>query len=109
MWLTLNDSFVSIVAHREKPGILLVRARFKGDLQRLFPDFAKKVKRTPSADYLFRVEVPRVIVANVIAEKLLGIDYPNFKNSVREEFRHEAYSRVWGVMYNAQHAQNTTS
>jgi len=105
MWITLNDAFVSVVAHRDKPDILLVRARFEGDLHRLFPEYAGQVMRTPSADYLFRVEVPRTVVALVIAEKLGAIDYPNFKNSVREHWRHDVYSRVWGVFYGAQDAR----
>lgn len=105
MWITLNDAFVSVVAHRDKPDILLVRARFEGDLQRLFPAFADRVHRTPSADYLFRVEVPRQAVASVMAEQIVGIQYPNFKNSVREHWRHDVYSRVWGVFYGAQDAR----
>lgn len=106
MWITLNNAFVSVVAHREKRDILLVRARFEGDLQRLFPAFADRVHRTPSADYLFRVEVPRQAVASVMAEQIVGIQYPNFKNSVREHWRHEVYSDVWSVMYREQHSRS---
>lgn len=37
MWICLNDAFLSIVAHRDKPGVLLVRARRPGDIERTFP------------------------------------------------------------------------
>ena len=32
MWVFLNDAMVSAVAHRTKPGQLMVRARLAGDL-----------------------------------------------------------------------------
>ena len=38
MWIFLSDSFLSIVAHRDKPGVLLVRARRAGDIEAVFPD-----------------------------------------------------------------------
>jgi hypothetical protein len=105
MWIFLNDAFVSIVAHRTKPDTLLVRARFEGDLQRLFPAHADKVHCTPAADYLFRVEVPRGDVADVLALAALSLDYPNFKGSVPERWRHDEYLGVWNVMWNAQNRQ----
>jgi hypothetical protein len=37
MWVFLNDSFLSIVAHRTEPGVLLVRARTAGDIEAVFP------------------------------------------------------------------------
>lgn len=102
MWVFLNDAFVSIVAHRDKPDTLMVRARFAGDLQRLFPSRAKQVKRTPSADYLFRVEVPRGEVAEMLSLAALSVDYPNFKASVPERWRHDIYAGCWSVMWRAQ-------
>ena len=38
MWIFQNDSFLSIVAHRDKPGMLLVRARKAGDIEAVFPE-----------------------------------------------------------------------
>lgn len=106
MWVFLNDCFVSVVAHRDKPGVLMVRARFEGDLQRLFPHLAGKVKRTPAADYLFRVEVPAQEVADAMALAALSIDYPNFKASIAEPWRAKTYSNVWSVMWNAQNQRD---
>ena len=37
MWIALNDSFLSIVATPEDPDTLVVRARFKGDIEAVFP------------------------------------------------------------------------
>lgn len=100
MWIFLNDAFLSIVAHRAKPDALLVRARARGDLERTFPGV--KVSRTPDADYLYRAEVPISRVAGEIGQRIREIDYPNFKNSVAEHDRHDAYAGVWNVMYGFQ-------
>lgn len=106
MWVFLNDCFVSIVAHRDKPGTLMVRARFEGDLQSLFPHRADQVRRTPMNDYLFRVEVPAQEVADAMALAALSIDYDNFKASIREPWRAKTCSDVWSVMWNAQHQRD---
>ncbi len=96
MWVYLRNSFLSIVAHREKPDILLVRARRAGDIQRVFPD--AKVRRTPAADYLYRAELRRSIVGSAIDTSLQLIDYDNFKASVPDPKRHAAYARCWEAM-----------
>ncbi len=96
MWLFLNDGFLSIVAHRAKPGVLLVRARKAGDIEAVFPD--AKTWADPSADYPHRAEVPAEAVAAAVAERVRGIGYDNFKNSVRDRSRHDAYMRVWNEM-----------
>jgi hypothetical protein len=100
MWIFLSDAFLSIVDHRTKPGVLLVRARLRGDLERVFP--GARVERTPAADYLYRAEVPRERVASVIADAIRAVDYPNFKGSVREPDRLRACHDVWHVMFDLQ-------
>lgn len=104
MWIFLNDAFVSIVAHRDKPGVLCCRARFEGDLQRAFRGHlrGRRVKFTPGADYAYRVELAREVVGSAISSHVLGIDYPNFKGSVRDRRRHDVYMRVWDVMKDEQ-------
>lgn len=99
MWVFLNDSFLSIVAHRTKPDKLLVRARIKGDIEAAFP--GAKVKVTPDADYRYRAEVLRSEVARVLVERVESIRYDNFKATVRDEHRHAAYLRVWSAMADA--------
>ena len=37
MWIFHPDGFCSVVIDAEKPGNLLVRARVRADLERLFP------------------------------------------------------------------------
>jgi len=101
MWIFANDAFVSIVKHTGGPGLFMVRARIAGDLERLFP--GAEVVETPDADYRYRVTLPAYLVADVIREQVAGIDYPNFKGSVRDDERHRVYSSVWSVMYDWQY------
>jgi hypothetical protein len=97
MWIFLNDAFLSIVEHREYASKLLVRARVQGDIERVFP--AAKVLHTPvRADYAYRAVIDRTIVVKAISTQVLNIDYPNFKNSVKEDDRHDAYLAVWLTM-----------
>ncbi len=97
MWVFLSDSFLSIVAHRAKPDMLLVRARRAGDIKRAFP-WVKKEQRTPAADYLYRAEISRNHLAAHIQSLAFTIDYDNFKGSVSDGPRREAYGKVWAAM-----------
>ncbi len=94
MWIFLNDSFLSIVAHQDRPGFLLVRARAKGDIERVFQQAAVR----PGHDYAYRAEIEREQVTAILARRIEGIDYPNFKNSVRERDRHDVYMDIWEKM-----------
>ena len=100
MWLCLNRSFLSIVEPSDQDvntgDMLLVRARRKGDIEAVFP--AAKVEKRPERDYLFRALLPRQEVAAAIADQVRGIDYPNFKNSVKNSKLHDAYARIWSIM-----------
>ena len=96
MWIFLSDSFLSIVAHREQPDMLLVRARSAGDIEAVF--YGAKVEHTPDRDYHYRAILPREEVGRVLAGRVEGIDYGNFKNSVRDADRHTFYFRAYNAM-----------
>lgn len=97
MWIMMNDAFVSIVADRESRSFLRVRARLEGDIERVFPG-AEVQDRGQRADYRFLALVPRADVARVVAQRILDVGYDNFKSSVPERDRHDAYLSVWSVM-----------
>ena len=101
MWIFMNDAFLSIVEPPNQSDVLLVRARVRGDLERVFPE--AEVVETTERDYRFRTFLPRKQVADVISKQVMNIDYGNFKNSVNEDLRHDAYAQVWEVMYKLQH------
>ena len=107
MWVFLNDSFLSIVQHREKPELLMVRARIAGDIERAFPGVT--ASRTPNADYLFRAEILREVVNVAMNNAVNKINYDNFKNSVDEHDRHDAYMKVWETMVRFQAARDKTN
>lgn len=97
MWVFLREAFVSIVAHRDKPGVLLVRARLAGDIERAFAGYRFKVRRTPRADYLYRAALSFLDVREALANHVNAIDYDNFKAGVGPD-RRETYSKVWDTM-----------
>lgn len=80
MWLFTNRGFLSIVRHSDKPGVLVVRSRFPGHIQSVFPK--AHVTENPSGDYRFRSEIPAKQVADRLAAEILSINYENFKDSV---------------------------
>lgn len=100
MWLCLPDSFLSIVHKDCAPDELLVRARRKGDIERVFPD--ARVTQSAMTDYRFRARVKRTVVADALLSHAMTLDYPNFKNEVSDDRLYNAYSAVWGVMYRLQ-------
>jgi hypothetical protein len=103
VWLCLNDAFLSIVSKDCARDELLVRARRKGDIEKIFP--GAKVTRTPNADYLYRAVVKRAVVAQAMVEEVGRITYGNFKDSVREEDLHSVYLRTWAAMATLQPAR----
>ncbi len=96
MWIFLNHAFLSLVDPKDPQDRLLVRARLEGDLERVFP--SAKVEATPHRDYRFRALVPRDEVVKVMAAQIQTLSYGNFKASVKERRRHDAYLEVWSVM-----------
>ncbi len=104
MWIFTSESFISVVADRDDPKKLLVRARVAGHIEALFP--AAKVFQVEGSDYLHRALVPRKTVKQVVARHVESIGYDNFKNSVRDWELHESYMGVWRVMHDLQNKLN---
>lgn len=111
MWVYLNNAFLSIIDPKANYGgggaksdQLLVRARFKGDIERVFK--RAKVVETPKRDYRYRALVSRETVAQAMLQAVQNIDYLNFKGSTKERWRHDAYQGCWGVMESEQYRQH---
>lgn len=102
MWIFSKDGFLSIVQDRRAKSHLLVRARFKGDIEAIFGEDVS-VSETRDADYRFRASIDRNVVADRIADMIrVELKYPNFKDSVKDPGRHADYMRVLGIMHAAQ-------
>jgi hypothetical protein len=100
MWIFTSKSFISIV---QKPGdtdLLTVRARIAGDIEKIFP--GAKVEANKGTDYKYRAKVRREEVAQALHNQVMAVNYPNFKSTVKERKRHDAYMGVWSAMYGGQ-------
>lgn len=100
MCICLNNSYLSIVADNKNHDRLLIRARRKGDIESTFPEAHVVINR--GTDYKYRSRISRRVVAMAIADRVLNIDYDNFKDSVDDQELHDAYFRVWSAMYKIQ-------
>jgi hypothetical protein len=96
MWIQFNNAFLSIVENREKTIELLVRARVKGDIERVFPE--ADVFEDNNADYKYRASISKAKVAERMVLKVTEINYDNFKNSVKEIDRKKIYSNIWAEL-----------
>lgn len=95
MWVFLSGGFVSIVAHRDRPGDLMVRARDPEHLRQIWPD--AEVQLTPKADYPARIVVPRRVVRERLAQEVDDLQYPNFKASLTDDAYHDLCLDVWST------------
>jgi hypothetical protein len=103
MWIFLKDAFLSVVYKGCNPHEVMVRARVAGDIKRVFPR-AKEISGL-GTDYPFRAVVTREELAEALTNEVEGIDYSNFKSSVRDSARHDAYMDVWSAMVKLQHGK----
>ena len=76
MWIQFNNAFLSIVENRDNKLELLVRARVKGDIEKIFPE--ADVFEDDSADYKYRAFISKAKVAARMMLKMTEINYDNF-------------------------------
>ena len=93
MWIQFNNAFLSVVENRDNKLELLVRARIKGDIEKIFPE--ADVFEDDNADYKYRAFISKAKVAARMMLKMTEINYDNFKNSVNETDRKKTYSNIW--------------
>ena len=95
MWIVMNDSYFSIVKNRNRKDSLIVKARIKGDIERIFPK--ANVRENMGTDYKYRAFLPKWVVSKAIKKSIEHIDYDNFKDSVplEDATRHDVYFDVW--------------
>lgn len=97
MWIFLSDSFLSVVDKGDPSGqTLLVRARRRGDIERVFP--SADIIENAGTDYRYRARIDREQVALAMAEQVRAIRYPNYKGAVHDEALHDACVNVWSAM-----------
>ena len=60
------------------------------------------MRRWVNRDYAFRAFVPRSVVAQALADQVMNMTATNFKNTVHDDARHDAYLDVWKAMFRFQ-------
>ena len=113
MWIFLNNSFLSIVSYKsanaDRQDQLLVRSRVPGDIETFLGSatsdsavawiLENNVFEDSSADYHYRLIAPTWLISECLTARVGEIEYPNFKDSVEDQQRHEAYMGVWSAMF----------
>lgn len=115
-WFFTTGGFYSVVQHRDKPDVFLVRARDKASLETMLEGIelagnAEGVEHEVGeifmaeggSDYPWRVEVPKATYAIFVVHELLNYtNYPNFKSELKQtrgEKWEEAAMDVWVAMH----------
>lgn len=104
MWIAMNDSFVSLVRDTKDHDRLVVRSRTREDIEAFITKLQcdAEIIETEDSDYRFRIFVYKIDVAEAMCDMVCDIDYPNFKDSVKDHWRKQAYTQIWYVMYMVQ-------
>ena len=98
MWLFTKHGFFSAVQNYNDSNLIHVRARFKGDLERLCRTYRvePKVESIPNTDYPYRMDFKRKVWSEIVKSEAEAIDYSNFKSEVHDgTSRDSAYMKVW--------------
>jgi hypothetical protein len=105
MWIMSRTGFFSVVAHRDDPALVLVRARDLGQLKRLSaenPTGPFEIVETPHADYPVRTTLTKDRFETIVTWLARSIDYDNFKNAVHvdpdcSDDYHDFLGKVWSA------------
>jgi hypothetical protein len=102
MWIIGQYGFISLVQHRDDPEIMQVRARVREDILMYFPGV--EIEMIVGADYLYRANVPRNIVAETVAAEILGYTVTSHVKDVAVQssqpnaYRQSAYYACWRAL-----------
>ena len=115
MWIFTNFGFYSVVRHREKADILVVRGRSVHDMRSLIKRHGYLLGQseadiilTPEADYCCRIFVNDYKWSDMLAKVTQEIDYDNFKHSVQDQMgtdRAGRYMDIWSIMHRLQSSE----
>jgi 8-oxo-dGTP pyrophosphatase MutT (NUDIX family) len=107
MWLMTRFGFFSVVRKGENE-VLTVRARTKGDLERLRGHYLPQLgplRQNEGTDYPWRATVSSGYFEEAMKLIARDIDYSNFKNEVARSLgkdRAKRYGEVWSALYEMQ-------
>ena len=97
MWFCFNDGFVSAVENSKDKSQFVVRARRRKHLEDNFKGYEIGVNQ--GTDYKYRIFIDKKEFAKIVNEKIMNINYDNFKNSVEDNDLHDLYATFWRHHY----------
>jgi hypothetical protein len=100
MWLFTTSGFISII--EKDANHLAVRARDSLSLSPLAQSYDVVIRRTPTADYPYRVFITKDQFKNWLSNQPGQIQYKNFKSEVtitRGKKFSNALLKVWSAMH----------
>ena len=98
MWICFNDGFVSAVEDWNDKSMLRVRARKREHLEFLNVE----IQQDQGTDYKFRCFISKESFADIVKQRILNINYGNFKSSVKDYSLHNLYAEFWELHYDYQ-------
>lgn len=103
MWIFNVDGFFSAVEDRKNPVYVIVRARYREDLEKIREKINLRfvVEDTPDADYPYRLGMSKSRWAEYVSKSAGGINYDNFKSVALKDVgsvRSAQYHGVWATM-----------
>ena len=101
MWIAHSaegrGGWISIVAHRNRPGHLMVRARVRDHITSMWPDAEVYTLDVPH-DYQYRADILREDVAEAMRVCTENIDYSDYKSSISDSDLYDALVKIWTVL-----------
>lgn len=103
MWLWCEKGFFSAVQHRDKPQLVIVRARCRQHAEALADTLGidrTGIIFTPDADYCCRIILTKATWGAFLKTAGEGIDYDNVKGNLgkNDHAYHDAMMRCWSAM-----------
>jgi hypothetical protein len=96
MMIWTNNAFVYITEHESDPALLVVRGRFKGDVDRFL--LAPIAIETPDEEYRYRAAAKREDVALALKRIINDINYRTLLSSIRTTRRFGVVAAVNRLM-----------
>ena len=102
MWLFTTDGYYSIVQDDYcQSDEVVIRVRIEEDLKKLLDEMQldTQIINIQHADYKYRVIVKKEKLKEFMHNYIDKLDYPNFKNAVKDARRKEYYGEIWYNLY----------
>ena len=111
MWIFSKCGFFSVVEDQYNNKNVKIRARLSEDIKELEALYKStigketKIIKDVTADYLYRIIIPKAEWAEIAKVLTNEIDYTNFKSRMHDKNNHKldkALAEIWQTMYSLQ-------